>query len=140
VVFFSGKERGKYYSRAVNTHRQPMIATKGFGDTEMDFLPMTKISVKGNQKGLVSLAFAALLTTVSSAQAYDSYQLKVLFTPTKSDIEAEAKGRVMIYDGLKNETVEEALNAQFGRIDRMMFVRTQFIQENGEYETEEECD
>lgn len=117
-----------------------MIATKGFGDTEMDFLPMTKISVKGNQKGLVSLAFAALLTTVSSAQAYDSYQLKVLFTPTKSDIEAEAKGRVMIYDGLKNETVEEALNAQFGRIDRMMFVRTQFIQENGEYETEEECD
>jgi hypothetical protein len=99
-----------------------MIATKGFGDTEMDFLPMTKISVKGNQKGLVSLAFAALLTTVSSAQAYDSYQLKVLFTPTKSDIEAEAKGRVMIYDGLKNETVEEALNAQFGRIDRMMFL------------------
>jgi hypothetical protein len=130
VVFFSGKERGKYYSRAVNTHRQPMIATKGFGDTEMDFLPMTKISVKGNQKGLVSLAFAALLTTVSSAQAYDSY----------SDIEAEAKGRVMIYDGLKNETVEEALNAQFGRIDRMMFIRTQFIQENGEYEAEEECD
>jgi hypothetical protein len=126
VVFFSGKERGKYYSRAVNTHRQPMIATKGFGDTEMDFLPMTKISVKGNQKGLVSLAFAALLTTVSSAQA--------------SDIEAEAKGRVMIYDGLKNETVEEALNAQFGRIDRMMFIRTQFIQENGEYEAEEECD
>jgi hypothetical protein len=114
VVFFSGKERGKYYSRAVNTHRQPMIATKGFGDTEMDFLPMTKISVKGNQKGLVSLAFAALLTTVSSAQAYDS------------DIEAEAKGRVMIYDGLKNETVEEALNAQFGRIDRMMFIRTQY--------------
>jgi hypothetical protein len=46
----------------------------------------------------------------------------------------------MIYDGLKNETVEEALNAQFGRIDRMMFIRTQFIQENGEYEAEEECD
>ncbi|UCH39341.1 MAG: hypothetical protein JSU67_14430 [Gammaproteobacteria bacterium] len=107
----------------------------------MDILRVTKLCLKVNIKGLASLIFAALLVNLSSAQAYDSYQLKVLFTPTKSDLEAEARGRVMIYDSLKNETVEKALNEQFGRIDRMMFIRTQLIQESGEYEAEEdECD
>ena len=107
----------------------------------MDILRVTKLCLKVNLNGFVSLVFAALLVTLSSAQAYDSYQLKVLFTPTKSDLDAEARGRVMIYDSLKNEMVEKALNEQFGRIDRMMFIRTQLMQESGEYEAEEdECD
>ena len=107
----------------------------------MDILPMTKFSLERNQKGLLSLIFVALLVILPSAHAYDSYQLKVLFTPTESDLEAEAKGRVMIYDSLKNEAVEKALNEQFGRIERMMFIRTQYVQENGDYETDEDsCD
>lgn len=106
----------------------------------MDILPMKKVRMKGRLKGLVSLIFVTLLVTLSSAHGYDSYQLKVLFTPSKSDLEAEAKGRVMIYDSLKNETVEKALNEQFGRINHMMFVRTQYLQESGEYEEEEDCD
>ncbi|MDH3221299.1 MAG: hypothetical protein OEO19_17345 [Gammaproteobacteria bacterium] len=107
----------------------------------MDLLPITKHNRKENRKGLVSLILAALLVPLSSLHAYDSYQLKVLFTPTKSDLEAEAQGRVMIYDSLKNDTVEKALDEQFWRIDKMMFIRTQYIQENGDYVTEEEgCD
>ena len=106
----------------------------------MDILPMKKDRTKENLKGLGILIFAALLVNLSSANAYDSYQLEVLFTPSKSDLEAEAKGRVMIYDSLKNETVEKALNEQFGRIDHMMFVRTQYLQESGEYEEEDDCD
>lgn len=106
----------------------------------MDILPMKKVRMKGSPKRLVSLIFAALLFTLSSAHAYDIYQIKVLFNPSKSDLEAEAKGRVMIYDSLKNESVDKALNEQFGRIDHMMFVRTQYLQESGEYEEEEDCD
>ena len=68
----------------------------------MDILLMKKARMKGNPGGLVSLVFAALLVTLSPAHADDSYQLKVLFTPSKGDLEAEANGRVMIYDSLKN--------------------------------------
>ena len=107
----------------------------------MDLLPLIKYNRKENLKGLVCLILATLLLPLSSVHAYDSYQLKVLFIPTKSDLEAEAQGRVMIYDSLKNETVEKALDEQFWRIDKMMFIRTQYIQENGDYETEEDgCD
>lgn len=107
----------------------------------MNILQPIKFNRKGNLKIFVSLIFAACFVSPSSAHAYDSYQLKVLFTPTKSDLGAEANGRVMIYDSLKNETVEKALNEQFGRIERMMFIRTQVIQKSGEYETEEDnCD
>lgn len=107
----------------------------------MNLLRLTKHNRKENLTGLACLVIAALLAPLSSVYAYDSYQLKVLFIPTKSDLEAESQGRVMIYDSLKNDTVEKALDEQFWRIDKMMFIRTQYIQENGDYETEEDgCD
>jgi len=101
----------------------------------------TKIELKGNLNGLRNLIVIVLLVTSSSVQAVDDYQQMVLFTPSATNLEAEAEGRVMIYDGLKNETVNLALNEQFGRIENMMFVRTQFVQEDGEYEVEDDgCD
>ena len=107
----------------------------------MNILQTEKVDLKVSPKYLASLMLAACLVAFSSAHAYDSYQLKVLFTPTQDDLDAEAKGRVMIYDSLKNEVVEEALNEQFERIERMMFIRTLYAQENGEYEAEEDnCD
>ena len=107
----------------------------------MESLSGLKNNLLRNLKAALGIFPALLLVTTSSAYAYDSYQLKVLFTPTKSDLEAEAKGRVMIYDSLKNETVEKALDEQFWRIDKMMFIRTQYVQEDGDYKTEEEdCD
>ena len=87
------------------------------------------------------MLLACLLLTTTSAFAVDSFQQNVLFKPSNSMLFAEAKGRVMIYDGLKNETVNEALNNQFDRIQSMMFVRTQYVQETGEYEADEDdCD
>ena len=46
----------------------------------------------------------------------------------------------MIYDGLKNSTVEKAMDDQFNRISSMMFVRTEYEQENGELIADEDCD
>jgi hypothetical protein len=74
------------------------------------------------------------------ASALDSYQERVLFSPSPEILQAEANGRIMIYDGLKNETVETALDNQFDRIENMMFVGTVYVQENGEYEVEDDCD
>ncbi len=92
-------------------------------------------------KNISKIIIPALLVASSSASAYDSYQEKVLFTPSAGILLAEEKGRIMIYDGLDNEKVELAMNEQFQRIENMMFVRTQHILENGDIEVEEDgCD
>lgn len=78
---------------------------------------------------------------LSAGYAADDYQTNLLLNPSPGILLAEANGRVMIYDGLKNETVEQAMSEQFNRIENMMFVRTQYLQEDGDYEVEEDdCD
>lgn len=91
------------------------------------------------QKIIASL-LSMLVTAPLSASAEDSYQKRVLFSPSAETLLAEARGRIMIYDGLKNETVERALDGQFDRIGNMMFIRTVYTQENGESEVEDDCD
>jgi hypothetical protein len=66
---------------------------------------------------------AALLLVTGQAVA-DSWQEKLLFNPPDSQITAEQKGRVMIYDGLKNTQIDRAMDTQFDRIEAMMFIRT----------------
>ena len=90
------------------------------------------------------LIVAVLASTLSMAplvaNAQLSYQERMLLSPGPETLQAETEGRIMIYDGLKNEMVEQALDSQFGRIENMMFVRTQYVQQDGEYEMEDDCD
>jgi hypothetical protein len=70
------------------------------------------------------LLMGTLLTPiVRVADANQSFQYKTLFNPTPSQLKAEERGRVMIYDGLDNAAIERALDQQFGRIEHMMFTR-----------------
>ncbi len=85
------------------------------------------------------IASIATLTIISSAHAAD-FQQNVLFNPSSLQLEAESNGRIMIYDQMDNETVELALNTQFQRIENMMFVRTQYLQEDGSIEEDDDCD
>jgi hypothetical protein len=74
---------------------------------------------------LFGLLLAAVLTPLTmAAGADDSFQQNVLFNPSQSELMAEARGRVMIYDGLDNKVVERALDTQFERIEHMMFTHT----------------
>ena len=92
------------------------------------------------QRLTIAVLVSGLSMASIPASAVDSYQQRVLFSPSAEILQAEARGRVMIYDGLKNETVEKALDNQFDRIENMIFVRTVHIQENGEFEVDDDCD
>ena len=88
----------------------------------------------------VMLIFMAIIASASTT-ADDSFQGKMLFAPSESMLEAEERGRIMIYDGLEAKVVDKALDKQFDRIENMMFVRITNVQENGEIAYEDDgCD
>jgi len=94
------------------------------------------------KQSLISMAALVIgVSMFSPSPAYDEYQFKVLFTPSAAVLDAEARGRVMIYDGLRYATVTHAMDEQFDRIENMMFVGTVIEQEDGELAVEEDgCD
>jgi hypothetical protein len=73
----------------------------------------------------VSVIAAVLALGVTDpAEARDSWQEKMLFNPSVSQLELEKRGRVMIYDDIKESQVARAMDLEFERIQSMMFVRT----------------
>ena len=78
---------------------------------------------------------AARLMVMLSAplQAADSWQERMLFEPTSSQLELEQnRDRVMIYHGLTDVQVARAMDQQFQRIQNMMFTGTVITDEQGE--------
>jgi hypothetical protein len=72
---------------------------------------------------LSGLALGAVLAaSVASADWQQDFQHNALFDPSDAQLQAESYGRIMIYDGLDDEVVEQALDQQFGRIENMMFI------------------
>jgi hypothetical protein len=60
-----------------------------------------------------------------------SWQLSLLFNPGEHQYEMERRGRVFIYDGLRDTEVERALDEQYHRVESMMFVNTVITDEDG---------
>lgn len=81
----------------------------------------------------VCIIFAILLLGLAGpTEAGDSWQEKMLFNPSASQLELEKRGRIMIYDGLKDIQIAQAMDTQFDRIQSMMFVRTVATDSGGE--------
>ena len=92
---------------------------------------------EGRKCALIYLMICSLMVTDSRA---DDYQYNALLAPSSYQLQAEENGRVMIYDQMRNDTVETALNQHFDRIENMMFVRTQHVSADGTVKTDDDCD
>ena len=80
-------------------------------------------------KSPVSVALLIVLSLISltftnGSEASESWQMRRLFHPTPADLANEQQGKVMIYEGLTDKTVDQALDEHFDRIESLMFIRT----------------
>ncbi len=61
----------------------------------------------------------------------DNWQLRRLMQPTEGELLREARGEVVIYDGLTDKQVESAMSRHPQRIRSMMFVGTIITDDEG---------
>ena len=71
------------------------------------------------------------ISTTTAAQP-SNYDLKMIYQPSQYLLERERNGHVNIYDGLKNNQVNQILDDNFSRIVNMMFTRVKLTDEYGE--------
>jgi hypothetical protein len=73
---------------------------------------------------------AALFLTAAPVQAafsesvFERWQMKRMFQPAQSQLMLEQKGKVFIYEGIKDNDVSRVMDEEFERIESMMFIGT----------------
>jgi len=87
---------------------------------------------------VISIAGATPAVVTAEQPPGDAWQHNLLFAPTAKQIEIEERGRVVIYDGLRDLDVDRAMREQFHRVQSMMFVRTVITDEQGTPEADPE--
>jgi hypothetical protein len=60
------------------------------------------------------------------------WQLRRLNQPSERELAQEQEGKVYVYDGLTDRQVDRALDANFPRIEHMMFIGTVKTDAKGE--------
>ena len=94
-------------------------------------------------KAACTLAFLATMYVFPEAGRagdFDQWRYEQLMQPSAAQLAREADGRVEIYDGMREQDVELAMDSHFARIDAMMFVRTFSIDASGEASHSDDCD
>lgn len=82
--------------------------------------------------GPTGLSLMLIVSTLAAEQPGDRFQANALLHPSPQQLAAELEGRIYIYDGLPDATVETALDRHPERIQNMMFVRTRKTAPDGD--------
>ena len=81
----------------------------------------------------IALAIIAITLSRPASAAADSWQERLLFDPSPAQLQMEqTRQRIMIYEGLTDTQVAQAMDRQFDRIEHMMFVGTIVTDSHGE--------
>jgi hypothetical protein len=90
----------------------------------------------GLKLGAAMLLWAA--TVPMMAAELRDIELRRLFDPSASEVQAEHSGRIYIYEGLRDTDVVRAMEEEFDRIESMMFIREQITDEDGKVKEDPE--
>ncbi len=100
-----------------------------------------KTMITSSNHLLAPITLTLLLFGIAEpTQAGDSWQEQMLVNPSATQLQLETRGRIMIYDGLKDTQIAQAMETQFDRIQSMMFIRTVATDSEGEILRDEETD
>jgi hypothetical protein len=78
------------------------------------------------------LSPAAVIGGPTEFVGSEQWQQRRLLEPTPAEVAGEQSGRVFIYDGVRDATVDRAMDEEFDRIQSMMFIRTKQSNPDGE--------
>lgn len=89
----------------------------------------------------ISIAAALIGVSITGTALADpmSWQERRLFQPTATQLAAESRGQVMIYDRMDSGVVDKALDNEFSRMENMMFIRVQDREPEGTVEEDDDC-
>ena len=85
-----------------------------------------------------AILIVLVLGLLGPAEGGDNWQEEMLFNPSASQQKIEKRGRVIIYDGLKDTQISQAMDTQFDRVQSMMFIRTVVTDSEGEIQRDKE--
>lgn len=81
--------------------------------------------------GLGLAAACCAIGSAVQARPGDTWQERRLLQPSAAQLRQEHRGKVFIYDGLEQGTVQKAMDTNFDRIENMMFIRIHRRPANG---------
>ncbi len=97
------------------------------------------MNIQSRNRYLVSLVLVLPLLQGQAAAA-EGLQERRLLAPSATQQRMEQQGSVYIYDGLHEDTVDQAMDTQFERVQNMMFVGVQHTTDDGEEYPDDDCD
>ena len=90
------------------------------------------------KNGVAVVVCLAISISHADERADADWQQAMLFQPDSAQLQREKAGRVMIYQGVTDKVIDQAMDEQFGRVSSMMFVGTVITDVDGEPLKDEE--